>query len=186
MLDKKAVLKQYFGHSSFREGQEQVVDAILQGRDALCVMPTGAGKSICYQVPALIFKGITIVVSPLISLMKDQVMQLREEMGLNDPFHVQFFDYLKGILHGDFGKSYQLNLPEEGKACLLSARRSECPMCAACYPLKGLDAGAVSVLEDAQTGAPLGEYSGKELMETGCTVTLPQPESASLIFITRK
>ena len=68
MLDKKTVLKQYFGHSTFRFGQEQVVDAILEGRDALCVMPTGAGKSICYQVPALIFNGITIVVSPLISM----------------------------------------------------------------------------------------------------------------------
>lgn len=78
MLDKKTVLKQYFGHSSFRFGQEMVVDAILQRRDALCVMPTGAGKSICYQVPALIFDGATLVVSPLISLMKDQVNSLTQ------------------------------------------------------------------------------------------------------------
>ena len=78
MLDKKKVIKQYFGHSEFRSGQEQVVDAILQGRDALCVMPTGAGKSICYQIPALIFEGITLVVSPLISLMKDQVNALTQ------------------------------------------------------------------------------------------------------------
>ena len=76
MVDKKTVLKQYFGHSSFRDGQEMVVDAILQSRDVLCVMPTGAGKSICYQVPALIFDGVTLVVSPLISLMKDQVNSL--------------------------------------------------------------------------------------------------------------
>ena len=75
-MDKKTVLKQYFGHSSFRDGQEMVVDAILQSRDVLCVMPTGAGKSICYQVPALIFDGVTLVVSPLISLMKDQVNSL--------------------------------------------------------------------------------------------------------------
>jgi len=78
MMDKETVLKQYFGHSAFRAGQEQVVDAILQGRDALCIMPTGGGKSICYQVPALIFSGITLVVSPLISLMKDQVNALTQ------------------------------------------------------------------------------------------------------------
>lgn len=78
MLDKNFVLKQYFGHSAFKEGQEQVVDAILQRRDALCVMPTGAGKSVCYQVPALIFEGVTLVISPLISLMKDQVNALTQ------------------------------------------------------------------------------------------------------------
>lgn len=78
MSDKKTVLKQYFGHTEFRAGQEQVVDAILSGRDALCVMPTGAGKSVCYQVPALLFSGVTLVVSPLISLMKDQVNALTQ------------------------------------------------------------------------------------------------------------
>lgn len=78
MLDKKAILKQYFGYSTFRNGQDQVVEAILQGRDVICVMPTGAGKSICYQVPALLFDGITLVISPLISLMKDQVNSLTQ------------------------------------------------------------------------------------------------------------
>ena len=72
---KHRVLKQVFGYDQFRQGQEAVIDAILQGRDALGVMPTGAGKSICYQVPGLVFSGITLVVSPLISLMRDQVAE---------------------------------------------------------------------------------------------------------------
>ena len=74
--DKLSVLKEYFGHDSFREGQDRITDSLLGGSDVLGIMPTGAGKSICYQVPALMFDGITIVVSPLISLMKDQVSAL--------------------------------------------------------------------------------------------------------------
>ena len=71
-------LRRYFGYESFRPGQERMVSAILSGRDALGVMPTGAGKSICYQIPALVLSGITFVVSPLVSLMGDQVRALKE------------------------------------------------------------------------------------------------------------
>ena len=73
---KYEVLERYFGYRSFRRGQEEVVDSLLSGRDALAIMPTGAGKSLCYQVPALMLDGVSLVVSPLISLMKDQVNAL--------------------------------------------------------------------------------------------------------------
>ena len=77
-IDKAKVLKRYFGHAEFRPGQEALIDALLAGRDALGVMPTGAGKSICYQLPALMLPGLTVVISPLISLMKDQVAALSQ------------------------------------------------------------------------------------------------------------
>ena len=76
-MDELAALRQFFGFSAFRAGQQTLIDAVLSGRDALGVMPTGGGKSLCYELPALLLPGLTLVVSPLISLMKDQVMALR-------------------------------------------------------------------------------------------------------------
>ena len=82
LLDKYDILKKYFGYTAFRDGQDKLIDSILCGKDVLGVMPTGAGKSLCFQVPTLMMKGVTIVVSPLISLMKDQVTNLVQQ-GVN-------------------------------------------------------------------------------------------------------
>ncbi|WP_438311360.1 DNA helicase RecQ [Sporosarcina sp. FA9] len=73
MIKATEILSTYFGYNTFRQGQEDVISKVLNGEDTLCVMPTGGGKSVCYQVPALVMKGTVLVVSPLISLMKDQV-----------------------------------------------------------------------------------------------------------------
>lgn len=105
------VLKRYFGYSSFRKGQEEVIQALLNGQDVLGIMPTGAGKSICYQVPALLMKGITLVISPLISLMKDQVDALNE-IGIaaclinSTLTSLQYRDVIQGALDGTYKLIY--------------------------------------------------------------------------------
>lgn len=77
-MEKLQLLREYFGHTSFRDGQEQAVDSLTNGRDVIAVMPTGAGKSVCYQLPAMMLPGVSLVISPLISLMKDQVEALKQ------------------------------------------------------------------------------------------------------------
>src|SRR6185436_18403178 len=79
MADLRDHHQEIFGLDEFRPGQREVIDDVMAGKDVLCVMPTGAGKSLCDQLPAVMQGGLTIVVSPLISLMEDQVQQLRDE-----------------------------------------------------------------------------------------------------------
>lgn len=73
----EAILKEYFGYDTFRFGQEEIINHVLEGKNALGILPTGSGKSLCYQIPGLMFEGTTLVISPLISLMQDQVDSLK-------------------------------------------------------------------------------------------------------------
>ena len=106
MYDKaKAILKKFYGYEDFRSGQEKVIKSLLSGKDTVAIMPTGAGKSICFQIPALLFSGITLVISPLISLMKDQVDSLKE-LGISAVYinssidKTEFMHSLQGIAAG--------------------------------------------------------------------------------------
>jgi len=77
MANSLSLLKKYFGYDSFRPNQEAIIQDLLKGKDILAIMPTGGGKSLCFQLPALMLDGVAIVISPLIALMKDQVDALR-------------------------------------------------------------------------------------------------------------
>ena len=105
------ILARYFGYTSFRPGQEGLIKDILAGRDVLGIMPTGGGKSLCYQVPALLLPGVTLVISPLISLMADQVASLNASgvpaVCLNSTLtDAEFSSTMRGILAGKYKLLY--------------------------------------------------------------------------------
>lgn len=112
MLDAATnILQHYFGYDYFRPGQEKVIENVLAGNDTLCVMPTGGGKSLCYQVPAMVLEGTVIVISPLISLMKDQVDALRE-VGIEAAYinstmsSEQYFETIEETIQGKYQLLY--------------------------------------------------------------------------------
>ncbi len=140
-MEKISLLKTFFGHDGFRTGQEAMVDAILSGRDVLGVMPTGAGKSVCYQLPALMLPGITLVVSPLISLMKDQVGSLLQSgvpaAYINSSLsQEEYFDVVDRARHGTYKLLYVaperlltdgfLNLAKDMRISLLAVDEAHC------------------------------------------------------------
>ena len=90
--NKFEILNKFWGHNEFRPLQEEIIDQVLQKKDVLALLPTGGGKSLCYQLPALMHEGICIVISPLIALMQDQIQQLNEK-GINAAFINSSIDY---------------------------------------------------------------------------------------------
>ncbi len=117
-MNKYQILKKHFGYDSFREGQEILIDSILKGQDILGIMPTGAGKSICYQVPALLLSGITLVISPLISLMKDQVQALNQA-----GIHAAFIN--SSLTETQISKALQLAVTGQYKIIYVAPERLE-------------------------------------------------------------
>ncbi len=141
MADALQILKKYFGHNNFRAGQQDVVNAIMHGKDVLAVMPTGAGKSVCFQVPALMLDGITLVISPLISLMKDQITALSQSgvpaAYINSTLsQTQMMKVYDRAMHGAYKLIYVaperlltsdfLEFSEEAKICLVAVDEAHC------------------------------------------------------------
>ena len=114
-------LKKYFGYDSFKNGQEEIIRTVLSGRDTLALMPTGGGKSLCYQLSALLFDGLTIVVSPLIALMEDQVSAL-EKRGISAVFLNSSLDWDTYRLNMDLIRSGEIKLVYCAPETLLTER----------------------------------------------------------------
>jgi len=110
-MDTKKILQEYFGYSTYRTGQQEVIEKVLSGHNALCIMPTAGGKSLCFQIPALLLQGTTLVISPLISLMKDQVDSLLQ-MGISASYinsslaYNEIVDRIKKMKTGEFKLLY--------------------------------------------------------------------------------
>ena len=117
-MDAKEALKVYFGFDSYKDGQEDVINAIMAGKDVIAVMPTGSGKSICYQVPALVLPGMTIVISPLISLMQDQVKALN-----NAGVHAGYIN--SSLTESQISKVYELAAAGRFKIMYVAPERLE-------------------------------------------------------------